>query len=322
MNSNDNFSKSKGRSAVFTANVLNIIYGLSSSNNVKYANGTEISLSEAKISGNKYYVGLCTEDNKSYILKDEEMLLIEILLNWAMLTNNTTHGCIRLSDIDYIRRRNKDNRQRVKENHKNYISILNKLKTIYFVCSETTKEACDNKHKHPLFTCKAGGDGQNYSQQIEYSFNELGKILEALNQVVVVEENIYDIRLNEMMNYKIMRYIIVSAYMNRIKKESFVRTHKSILNGIIYDDNDIVISYYDYYCGCEYISRYLNRYISRLRSVLEKLKSCNYIEDYSIERINTYQELMMSCGKVTIVTKRYKRKRKVLRSCPDNNKKT
>ena len=96
MNSNDNFSKSKGRSAVFTANVLKIIYGLSSSNNVKYANGTEISLSEAKISGNKYYVGLCTEDNKSYILKDEEMLLIEILLNWAMLTNNTTHGCIRL----------------------------------------------------------------------------------------------------------------------------------------------------------------------------------------------------------------------------------
>lgn len=301
MNIVNNTSKPKGKSVVFTHNILNVIYNHKGNN----------LLSEITLQGNKYYVGLCTEDEDTYVLKDEEILMIDMLLSWAMLTGNTTVGSICLSDIDFIRQRNKENKTRIKESHEKYINIFKRLETIHYVCADTNEIPIAEKYIHPLFKYELVVK-DDYSKEIKYSFDELGKLLENQKQIVVIEDNIFNIRVSEMMKYKLLRYLIVSIFMNRIRKNGCIRTHKSVLSGITYCiDNKVRKSYYDYYCESEHISRYLNRYITRLDEVLMKLKLCNYIVDYSIERIGSLQELILGYGKITIITNRYKKKRKI-----------
>ena len=295
----------KGKSVIYTSNILN---GLFNPNKLLRCSNKYYYISEITLQKNSYYAGLCTSNHNTYIISDEELLMIDMLLSWNALTSNSLKCEIMFSDIDWMRRRNSYNKSRVLDNHEKYQKIFKQLDNLYLIFGDNLNEILSQDSVFKLFNYKIKYES-NVPVGIIYDFNELGKMLKDHNQLTTININIFDIKLSEFMKYKILRYMILSIYMNS-RKKSFTRTHKSILKGISYYNDGKILNYYDYYCNNEHISQYLKRYFARLESVLFLLKECGYIEDYSYEKINTRQELQIGSGRVVINTKVYKRKKR------------
>ena len=299
---------SNGKSLIFTSNILSAIYSLKTSNEKSFNDGN--CDMPVIVNATKSFVGICDENMCMHILSDEEMLIMEILLSWSTLVEqNENYTEILFVDIDCIRNKNKDNRVRINVQHQKYLKIFETFNKLYFVYTGKPNEINSDEIKHKLFYYEVISK-KDKPIGIKYNFGRLEYLLKASKQIAIVETNLFDVRMSEMMNYKIMRYLVSSIFMNRIKGTNFSRTHKSILNSMTYNDNGEVTSYYESYSKSHYISKYLSRYLERLFKVLELLKQCNYILDYSVERIDSRLQLVTGCGKVTIVMKKYKKKRK------------
>lgn len=303
-----------GKSIIFTSNILSAIYNLKTSNEKSFNNG--ICDMSVKVNATEAFIGICNENMCMHIMNDEEMLITEILLSWSTLVEqNNNYSEILFNDIDCIRSRNKGNRVRINLKHEKYLEIFELFNRLYFVYTGKSNEIDSSEIKHKLFNYELVNK-KDKPIGIKYNFGKLEYLLKASKQIAIVETNVFDIRMSEMMNYKILRYLVSSIFMNRIKGNSFSRTHKSILNSMTCNDNGEISSYYDSYSKSHNISKYLSRYLERLCKVLELLKQCNYISNYSVEKIDSRLQLVTGCGKVTIIVKKYKKKRKVVHTCP------
>ena len=299
------------KSIIYTSTILNKLYNLKTAQ-IKYLNdGTSYASDTVTFFGNKYEVGLYTESKSAHILSSEEILIIDILLCWKKLLDADDEDIsITFNDIDWLRNRNTDNAEHIRKIHQKYISIISLLNKLYFIMvTEPFDELEKCKEKYKLMMIDWLYD-DNEVIGFKYNLNELGNLLEEANQVSIIYNNVFNYRLNEDMNYRLLRYLVSAIFMNRVKGKSFSRTHKSILLGITYHDSDGADSYYNNYLDQKFINKYLKRYLSRLNEVLCRLKESGYIKDYVIENISNKRELTLGFGMVTIFTNLSRRQRK------------
>ena len=133
-----------------------------------------------------------------------------------------------------------------------------------------------------------------------YHYCPIQRVLQSYTGDTTLNGNAFKFRFNEDMKYWILRYLVVSVFMNRIKSKTVTRTHRSIVKALVVDTGVETISYYDALMDKRHPHKYLSRYIQRLKEVLEMLKDMEFIKDYSIETITNIQELQTGCGLVRI----------------------
>lgn len=300
-------SKDIRRNIIYTNRILNTLYNLKTQNIKQLANGE--SYVSSKLAESEFDIGLCNNKNHAHILSSNEILIMDILLSWQHLVDETGNTTISFTDIDWMRNRHKKNKDHIQNAHKLYLEVIQSLGSLFFICtSETINTVGGIRNKYKLLNYELKYSGSKVIG-LAYNFGRLEVILKEERMVTTFNANIFRFRLNEDMKYKLLRYMTTATYMNQVKKKSFCRTHKSILKGITCaveakdDDSSIrYISCYDDIAEKNYIHKYLSRYINRLDEVLSLMKSSRYIKDYLIEPITSKQELITGCGRVEITT--------------------
>ena len=290
------------RTVIYTSGVLETLYSLKSSDIKSDVYGHEYVSSTALLHGVPYVVGLCDKDYKYHILTSREKMMMDMLLSWDSLVSEETEDgpvIIKFTDIDWMKNRYKKNKEHIKVAHNLYKTIIETLSGLYFICDSEEPRTLNDDCLYHLF---------NYTPIIEneemvgitYYFDELGKLLKSYNMKTTLNGNAFKFRFNEDMKYWILRYLVVSVFMNRIKSKTVTRTHRSIVKALVVDTGVETISYYDALMDKRHPHKYLSRYIQRLKEVLEMLKDMEFIKDYSIETITNIQELQTGCGLVRI----------------------
>lgn len=299
------------KSVIYTSGVLEKIYNLKTSNVIQCSNNRSYSVVETSMYGENYYIGLCSNKYHAHILNYDEIFMLEILLSWEVLSESDgSSNTIMFNDIDWLRNHYKQNKDNIKLAHQLYKKVLNKLSTLYFICtSERIIDISKCEGLDKLIDINLIYE-DGIAIGVKYSFGELGKILRLNRQITIFEGNIYNIKLSESMKYRLLRYIVISVFMNRVRGKSFKRTHRSILQGITCNIGNTYISYYDDYINKKLINKYLRRYLTRLKEVLELLKESGYIKEYVIEPIRNSRELQLGFGIVEIYTNMSRKRRK------------
>ena len=310
------------RTVMYTSNVLNTLYGLLSSDEKpqteslhekpkkESSKDSTWAVKKVMLNNKECTIGLCTKNSKAYVLTPLEKTVIDMLLSWKELTvddeksdskNNTT---IMLSDIDWLRDRYKKNQEHIKIAHDNYKKAFEQLANLRFIYEEQYSRE-DNSF--PLLEYSPIMK-ENELIGIEYNLGKLEQILSSSKQRTTLNGNAFKYRLNEEMKYFILRYLVTSIFMNRVKSKAFTRTHKSIVSALVTTENGRTVSYYDALFDKKYPHKYLKRYLLRLEEVLKFLKEIGYISAFTIEPITTLQELKTGAGLVKITTSMSKKR--------------
>lgn len=290
------------RSTIYTSGVLETLYSLKSSDIKSDSAGNTYVSSTALLHGDAYIVGLCDKEYKHHILSSKEKMMIELLLNWDSLVNDEQtekFTTIKFTDIDWMKNCYKKNMEHIKAAHNLYKEVIKSLSNLYLVYNDEEPDVINGECTYPLLKCQPVIEN-NKLVGITYSFDKLGKILNAFKMKTTLNGNIFKFKFNEEMKYWILRYLIVSIFMNRVKSKVIVRTHKSILKALIVDTGTEITNYYDTLINKKYMHKYLHRYIQRLKEVLEFLKEIDFIKEYSVETITNIQELQTGCGLIRI----------------------
>lgn len=290
------------KSVICTSNILNTIYTLCNQDGKKKLGSKDYIGRTIKSNRVDTNVGLITKNGECCFLSVEEIYIYDILLSWYILTNDNDDKNIDISfnDIDWIKSKQRRNKDYIMNNHKKYSKVLESLKDKMFIC---------NDRIYPLIVY-VYKDENNYEKGLTYNLGHIGNILKQQNQLVELDTNAFKFSNQEFMKYQLLRYMVTAIYMNQVKKKSFTRTHKSILNAIVYGADGNNYKYYDFLIENKNYKTYLNRYYKRLDEVLMLLKECGYIRDYSIIPDNNLRSLITSCGRVEICTNVYKIKEK------------
>lgn len=295
---------------MYTCGLLNKLYNLKKQdikqidNDKSYA-GTQVLIEDTFIE-----IGLCDSNYHYHLLTIEEILMLEMLFSWnALLEEDNADDIttITLEDIDWIRNRKIRNKEYIQKAHQEYIKVMLSLSELLFVYGNEEQLTSDSPTLDKLIDIDCIYNDNNIVG-FNYSIGHLGAILKALNQRISLDMNIFEFSTTEFMKYQILRYIVSSIYMCRVKNTTFSRTHKSILQAITYRSDNNILSYYDYIIDSDYLNKYLKRYISRLDEVMKCLKECNLIKEYSIIPDTTRRGIITSCGKVIITVFSSKRK--------------
>lgn len=294
------------RTVMYTSSVLNTLYGLLSSDELskEKPKGFSCSVKKVMLNNKEYSIGLCTKNGKAYVLSPLEKIIIDMLLNWKELTvddetsdrKNNTY--ITLSDIDWLKDRYKKNQEHIKIAHDSYKKTFEQLADLCFIYKE---QGAKERYLFPLLEYVPIMK-ENELLGIKYNFGKLEQILSSSKQKTTLNGNAFKYRLNEEMKYFILRYLVTSIFMNRVKGKVFARTHKSIISALVTTENDRTVSYYDALFDKKYPHKYLKRYLLRLEEVLKFLKEIDYIADFIVEPITTLQELKTGAGLVKITT--------------------
>lgn len=296
------------RTIIYTTNILEKLYNLKTcdikeiQNQGRYAGTTFIKDQK------DYLIGILDKNKDAHILGNDEVMMIEIMLNWESVLKekddldcNDIHGTLLWEDIDWIKNRKMRNKEYLEQNHIQYKKTLDSLNQLMIVYGSR-----NNIKLYKLVNLKYLQDNKG----VEYNFNILGCILKELNQRISIDLNAFSFSNEEFMKYQILRYIVSSIYMCRMKKRTFSRTHKSILNALHYVSDKFAISYFDYYIQSEYTKKYLKRYFKRLKEVMDMLVECKLIKNYEIIPDDSKRSLMTACGKVVITLSNIKLDRK------------
>lgn len=300
------------RSVIYTSGILETLYNLKTSDIKSDLLGNTYVASTALIYGNTYIVGLCNKEYKHHIFSSKEKMMIDLLLNWDALINDEQKEeftTIRFTDIDWMKNCYKKNKEHIKIAHNLYKEIIESLSNLYFICADEEPKVLKDDYLYRLFNYTPIIE-DNKMVGIRYNFDELGRLLKVSKMKTTLNSNIFKFRFNEDMKYWILRYLVVSIYMNRIKSKTVTRTHKSILKGITIDTGKEVVSYYDSLLTKKYLHKYLSRYTQRLEEVLELLKMAEFIKEYSVEKITNYRELQTGCGLVKTTPNMSNKKRR------------
>lgn len=300
------------RSVIYTSGILETLYNLKTSDIKSDLLGNTYVASTALIYGNTYIVGLCNKEYKHHIFSSKEKMMIDLLLNWDALINDEQKEeftAIRFTDIDWMKNCYKKNKEHIKIAHNLYKEIIESLSNLYFICTDEEPKVLKDDYLYRLFNYTPIIE-DNKMVGIRYNFDELGRLLKVSKMKTTLNSNIFKFRFNEDMKYWILRYLVVSIYMNRIKSKTVTRTHKSILKGITIDTGEEVVSYYDSLLNKKYLHKYLSRYTQRLEEVLELLKMAEFIKEYSVEKITNYRELQTGCGLVKTTPNMSNKKRR------------
>lgn len=297
------------RNIIYTSNILDRLYNLKTHNIIHLDNGYSYAGTEAVVDGVPFMVGLCTHNYQYHILTPNEIILMEILLSWDALTNENEqeYTYISFKDIDWMRNRQKRNKSYVQSNHALYLATVKSLEKIYLIYgNEDNLVNGQGLSDSPLMNIEYLYE-QNEIVGLKYNFGDLGIALKELKQMVSLDMNIFRYSSTEFMKYQILRYMVISIYMNRTKKYEFSRTNKSILKAITAPG--ATADYYDYIIDKKYLYKYLERYHSRLNEVMESLKQTRFIRDYSITYDRSKRSLLTSYGRVLVMTNVSKKKR-------------
>ena len=299
-------SKDNRRNILYTSDLLNTLYNLKTLNITQLENGNSYAGATTAVDGIPFTIGLCTKEYNYHLLTNEEILMMEMLLSWEALVNEEDEEftTITFSDIDWMRNRQKRNKSYIEENHRKYMSVICSLSELLLIYGN---EEQLNNSSVDLIDSNLINVEYIYDSElvigIKYNLGQLGSVLKTLNQRVSIEANIFRYSSTEFMKYQIMRYMVTSIFMNRVKKHSFTRTHKSILKAITYTTAGAdIVSYLDYIIDKKYLYKYLNRYYFRLNEVMQLLKEIRFIRDFNIIQDKCKRGIMTSCGKVEITT--------------------
>lgn len=298
------------RNIIYTCGLLDKLYNLKKLDIKEIDNGKSYVGTQTLIEGTYLEIGLCDGNYHYHILTIEEILMLEMLLSWDALLeedNDDDITTITLSDIDWIRNRKIRNKEYIQQAHQDYIRVIKQLNELHLIYGNEKQMKESSPVLDKLIDIDCIYD-ENDIVGFKYSFGHLGMILKTLNQRISLDMNIFEFSTTEFMKYQILRYVVSSVYMCRIKNSTFSRTHKCILQAITYRSNNDILSYYDYIIDSNYLSKYLKRYISRLNEVMECLKACNLIKEYNIVPDTSRRGILTSCGKVIITVSSRKRK--------------
>ena len=298
------------RNVLYTCGLLDKLYNLKKLDIKELSNGNSYAGTQVLIEGTYIEVGLCDSNYHYHLLTIEEILMLEMLLSWNALFENETSGDvteITLNDIDWLRNRKIRNKEYIQNAHNGYIEAVKTLDNLFFIFGN------ENQLSEATITLDKLIDIKYMYEEDEiigfrYSLGRLGKIIKTLNQRISIDMNIFEFSSTEFMKYQILRYMVASIYMCRVKHTTFSRTHKSILQAITYHSDDEFISYYDYIITSEYLSKYLKRYTMRLDEVMKCLKECRLIKEYTIIPDVSKRGILTSCGKIIITV--FNRRRK------------
>lgn len=313
--------KNNRRNIFYTSSVINTLYGLKSSNVIRSKdNNISYAVSKATINGVEYPVGLCTRTNDYHIFSPFEKLFIDILLSWSELSKDeyseetkinefdsnindvSSYTRITFEDIDWIRNRNKTNKNQRQKEHELYKSTVESLGNLLFIFDKK-----DNKYvKYNLFNYRFIYTNDNIDG-IEYNFGQLQKSLVASNQKVSINYNPFRYSRNNYIKYQLFRYLLVSIYMNRTKKKKFKRSHNAILKSTVWRSDKETISYFDNIVNKTHVNTYLRRYSKHVLEILDDLKQVGFIYDYKIINDTSRRHLITAAGYVEIENVSYKR---------------
>ena len=290
------------KSVIYTSNILNTIYTLNNSDIKEIEPSIRYVGKDVTNNGSTIEIGLIDKTGIYHFLSVEEIYMYDILLSWDTLTNTDeeTSIFITFKDIDWIKNRQRRNKDYVKENHKLYADVLKSLEKVLFKYGMKVSSLLDIKYI----------DEKDYEKGFVYNLGHLKTLLKQQNQLVELNLNVFKYSSKEFMKYSIMRYMISSIYMNQVKRRTFSRTHKSILSSITYIEDGNVYKYYDWLIKNKNFTTYIKRYYKRLEEVMKLLKESGFIKDYKIIPDNNLRSLITSCGKVDICTNVYKIKNK------------
>ncbi len=299
------------RNVLYTCGLLDKLYNLKKLDIKELNNGNSYAGTQVLIEGTYIEVGLCDSNYHYHLLTIEEILMLEMLLSWNALfeseasTEDVTE--ITLNDIDWLRNRKIRNKEYIQNAHNGYIEVAKCLDNLFFIFGNENQIAEDVAVLDKLIDIKYMYEG-NEIIGFRYSLGHLGEIIKTLNQRISIDMNIFEFSTTEFMKYQILRYMVTSIYMCRVKHTTFSRTHKSILQAITYHSDDESVSYYDYIITSEYLSKYLKRYTMRLDEVMKCLKECRLIKEYTIIPDVSKRGILTSCGKIIITV--FNRRRK------------
>ena len=288
------------RNILYTCGLLEKLYNLKIQDTITLDNGKSYAGTDVLVNGETFKIGLCNSDYHYHILTIDEIMIIEMLLSWNALleSNSEESNMITFDDIDWMRDRKCRNKEYILANHRSYLDTMKRLSDLYLIYGDETKL---NNDKPEL--CKLLNVDYIYDKEeivgFRFSFGYLEQVLKTLNQRISLDMNIFAYSSKEFMKYQILRYIVISIYMCRVKCDTFCRTHKSILSAITYSD-DNTCSYYDYMMNSKYINKYLKRYVDRLDEVMNCLKQCRLVKQYQIIADKNKRGLMTASGKIII----------------------
>lgn len=299
------------RNILYTCGLLDKIYNLRITDIKNSDTGANYISSEVTVEGEQVSIGLCTKDYQYHILSNQEILMMEMLLSWEALLQDDnsieeeSYIEIMLTDLDWIRNRKMRNKEYVQQVHNQYLNTIGELDNLLLIFDNEDELQKTNPTLNKLINIE-----YIYSEAtaigFKYNFGQLGNIVKTLNQRVSLDMNIFEFSIAEFMKYQILRYIVTSTFMCRVKNITFCRTHRSILQAIT--DHSTTLSYYDSIINSDYLNKYLKRYTKRLEEVMESLKACRFIKDYSIIPDVSKRGVITSCGKVIITVFKSNRK--------------
>lgn len=299
------------RNIIYTCGLLDKIYNLK--NIREFDNHNSYAYATTTIEGTELEVGLCDNTYQKHILTSSEILMIEILLSWdAVLDEGIEFSnlgrIITFEDIDWIRDKRMRNNGYIVNNHKAYIDTIKALDELLFIYDNAEELEEEAPKLDKLVNIEYVYDNEELVG-IKYDFNLLGNIIKGLGQAVSLNMNIFAFSPQEFMKYQILRYMVSSIYMCRVRRSTFSRTHKSILNAITHNVDGLPQTYYDYITNSNYSTKYLKRYIARLDEVMNALKESRFIKNYRILGDIDKRSIITGCAKVEVEAYAFKKRK-------------